>query len=478
MICRLAALTLLAVAGAAAAGPLKRCHLPGISNWARCGSLEVPENWDAPDRRIKLRVAVLPAVQHPPEPDPIFVLAGGPGQSAVAIAPMMKRLLGPANRARDIVLVDQRGSGGSSPFRCDFDPATLTAGAAAWREVARSCLDDFDGEAGRYGTLDYVSDLEAVRAWLGYEQINLYGGSYGTRVGLVYQREHAERIRAAVLDGVAPMDMRVGLEMGADAQRALDLLARRCLEDPGCRERFGDPRETLDQLQDALSGTPLELTFTDPATGREDTEEITADMVGLGLRGLLYAPETQRLIPLVLDAAEGGDWSPFLGLSMANSRQIAEVMNVGLLLAVLCSEDLAGLDRDAIGPAERASFVGTAQAGAFLDMCTLWPEPLAPLDWNLPPSRVPTLLLSGALDPVTPPARAEAAARSLEVSRHVVVPNAGHIVAGAGCMPDVVATFYATPDPHELDADCIADHPAPSFFLSRLGPVDVTEGAP
>ena len=455
----------------AAALELESCHLPGIRSWARCGTLSVPENPDQPDREIGLRVAVLPALQDPPEPDPVFVLAGGPGQSAVAIAPLVSRMLLMVNRHRDIVLIDQRGTGESNPFRCDVDLEQITFGAEARAQFARSCLTDFEGDVSQYTTLRHIGDLEQARQALGYDRINLYGGSYGTRVGLVYLREHPEVIRSAVLDGVASMDMRVGLAMGGDAQLVLDRLAERCLADPVCSDTFGDPRTVLTGLKDQLAAQPVAVAMEDPQTGQTESVEMTPDQLALALRALLYSPTTQRLVPLILAEAAAGNWEPFVGAAMAANRDIAEMMNLGLMLAVLCSEDLAGMGVDDIDRRERESFVGAAQAATMLELCAGWPASDEQVDWT-PPSDVttPVLLLSGGLDPATPPYHAEAAAQHLANSRHLVVETGGHIVAAAGCMPQVVSDFFQQPDPDALDVECIEEHPAPSFFVNLLGP--------
>ncbi len=461
-----------AFAAAADGIALEPCHLDHISEAARCGWFEVPEDHAAPDgRKLKLRVAVLPAFKQPPEPDPIFVLAGGPGQSAVKVAALFRRILRIANRERDIVLVDQRGTGESAPLECELDFDALAFDAAAKAAAIDECLGDLDADPRQYTTVNHVKDLEAVRAALGREQINLYGGSYGTRVALVYLREYPGSLRAVVMDSVASMQMRVGLEMGADAQLSLDQVFARCAAEPACAERFPDPAGTLARVMEDLAETTPEVEFDHPATGMPETLVVDHRHLALGLRALLYSPDSQRLLPLLIEQAQAGNFEPFIGLTTAQAEGILEMINPSLLLAVLCAEDLAGTGLDDVPARELDSFVGTAQVSEFLQFCAAWPQPLAPMDWTTPVSdTAPVLFLSGALDPVTPPYRARQAAEGLANARHLEVAGGAHIVGALGCVPDLIAEFFDTADPQSLDASCIDEIAYPSFFVSLLGP--------
>lgn len=451
---------------------LEPCHLDHIAHWAECGSYEVPEDETVPDsRRITLRVAVLPSFAQPAEPDPVFLLAGGPGRSAVAMAAPVTQALGPVNRNRDIVLIDQRGTGQSSPLDCAFDFDQGAFDQEAKTEAVRDCLAGLDADPSRYGTIDHVRDLEAVRRALGYERINLYGTSYGTRVAQVYIREYPESLRAAVMDAVISMETRVGLEMGADAQLALDGVFHRCETDRDCGPRFPDLRRQLEGVLADLEANPRELELTDPVTGAPERIRMDEKVFALGLRAQLYHPQTQRLVPWLIDRAAHGDWTGLVGLTSAVKESQSEVMTEELLLAVLCSEDLADVATPEIPARERASLFGTALIDEFLGYCTAWPQPARRVDWN--PARsdqLPVLLLSGALDPVTPPYRADEVAATLGNSRHLIVTAGGHTVGDMGCIPELIARFIESRDPEGLDASCIDDLDYPSFFVSALGP--------
>ena len=461
----------------AGAVTLKPCFLNGIAEQVRCGTLTVDEDRDrhasesADGKTIDLQIAVLPAIEQPAAPDPMVILAGGPGQSARAIAASVKAAMSRINVHRDIVLVDQRGTGESNPLDCDFDLNSLAFDAQSKVRAVRECVDALDADVRHYTTINHVLDLEDVRRALGYAQVNLYGGSYGTRVAQVYLREFPGAVRTATLDAVASMDLRVGLQMGADADEALDAIFARCEQLENCRQRFPNLRKTLDNVLGELRQSPLEMDIEHPVTGEISTETLDHRMFAIGLRGLLYSPSTQRAVPLLIDHASRGNFRPFIGLSTAATTAVTESMEPGLLFAVLCAEDFAGLDRDSIPQRERASFLGTAQADEFFGFCEAWPQPLVPASWEPAAVDVPVLLLSGSLDPVTRPSQAEAVARSLPNARHIVVPNAGHTVVGSGCVPDLLTRFVDTADPTSPDAECVKDFRTPAFFLNQLGPI-------
>jgi pimeloyl-ACP methyl ester carboxylesterase len=464
---------------ALAAGPawsqptlkLESCHLPRVSTPVKCGTLSVPENRDTGQgRMIDLNLAVIPALEQPPRPDPLFILAGGPGQSAVGIAMVIKTSLGKVNRYRDIVLMDQRGTGQSNPLNCDFDLDDLAFNDESKARAVNDCLSQLDADPRHYTTINHIEDLEAVRQALGYDQINLYGGSYGTRVAQVYLREHPESLRAVVMDAVASMDMKVGMEMGADAQLTLDALFDRCAKDPACQAEFPELGQTFSDLMSDLEANPRDVSLPNPATGIVESTPMDHRTFALALRGILYAPTTQRLVPLVISEASRDNWAPILGLSLAAGESLQEVMTPGLLFAVLCAEDLSDVTSADIPQRERDSFVGTSQIDEFLGFCAAWPKPLSRVDWSPPTAGNPVLLLSGALDPATPPYRADDAARSLGNSRHIVVPNGGHTVGSVACIADLIGEFLESADPAGLDAECVAEIASPSFFVSTLGP--------
>jgi pimeloyl-ACP methyl ester carboxylesterase len=267
------------------------------------------------------------------------------------------------------------------------------------------------------------------------------------------------------------MKMRIGLEMGADAQVALDGLFERCQADRHCAGRFPELRRQFEELLSDLEANPRDLEIRNAATGEPEHLRMDDRLFALRLRALLYTPETQRLVPLLIEQATKGNWTGLVGLTGSFNESLVEVMTPALLLAVLCSEDLGGVGAADISARERASFVGTAQIDEFLGYCAGWPKSAHKVDWTPATSEgLPVLLLSGALDPVTPPYRAEEVAATLGNSRHLIVAAGGHMVGDTGCIPDLIAEFIASRNPQDLDASCINDIVTPSFFVSALGP--------
>lgn len=467
---------LVAVAVFVAAGEgdaAERCFLPGSSLPARCGTVAVALRHDAPESgSIDVHYVVVPALEASRRlPDPVFFLAGGPGQSAIRIAPIALSSLREVRLKRDVVFVDQRGTGRSAPLECEVSTVDQTLGIKAFVAAMSKCVAGFEHDVRDFTTAAFVADLEQVRKKLDYERVNLYGGSYGTRVAQVYLREHPDVIRSAVLDGVAPMELRVGLEMGTDAQPSLEALFRACAQEKlGCGKAFPRLPQRFNQLLADLRETPRTVAVADPMTGEPLELEVDGDMVAGLVRFLLYARETRRLLPVAIGEASRGRLETLVRLGLAASAGAQGTMSLGLLFAVLCAEDLAGLGPDAIPDAERASFLGPSLAEAFLGVCAQWPSPRRVWDRRPLETSSPVLLLSGRLDPVTPPSRAEAAQVYLQGGVHVVVAEGAHIVAGLGCVPELMADFFDDPRPTALDAACAREIEGTPFFTSVLGP--------
>src|SRR5690606_4668082 len=186
---------------------------------ARCGWLTVPEDGNQPQgRSIRLHVAIIPALRLQPAADPLYIISGGPGQAASEMYLNMAPAFARIRRDRDIVVVDQRGTGRSQRLDCAFpDEQALTA-ADELQQTTQQCIGSLPGDVRCYTTSIAVQDLDAVRAALGHARINLYGVSYGTRVAQHYMRRHPERVRSAILDGVVPADLPLGPTIATDAQ--------------------------------------------------------------------------------------------------------------------------------------------------------------------------------------------------------------------------------------------------------------------
>ena len=457
---------------------LAECRLPKLPVTARCGELAVPENRARPDRRrIGIFVAVLPANTVAPRPDPLIILAGGPGQAASRLAPLALRL-NDVRRRRDIVLIDQRGTGRSSPLACAafgpdddlaaaFDPDPVGKAQDCLRELAATGVD-----LAQYTTEAWVADIDAVRAALGYPQVNLWGGSYGTRVALAYLRRHPARVRSMVLDGVAPPEMAVPRDVWHSREQALDDVLAACAANEACRRQHPDLRQKLDRLERDLAAPGRRIDYPDPRSGRPRAGTFTFDLVLGGMHALTYAPERAALLPEVIDRVAAGDFGPLLALAQAAIGDLSGQMTPALHYAVICSEDAPR-----VTPEERRSLErlrSRALAASLFDVCAIWPKGTPAADAATPvQSDVPALLLSGGLDPVTPPASAAIVAATLPRSRQVVAQGAGHIVSTYACVPRMIAAFVDDADATALPASCIdfvAGTKRSPLWPDRLGP--------
>ena len=451
--------------------PLDPCQLPGNAA-AECGTLTVPENRALPDgRMIDIHIAVIPAQSSVAEPDPVFMLAGGPGQTAAEVFPLILPAFGDLNQKRDIVLVDQRGTGQSNPLDCpelaDLPLDTTDEEALGLLEACRQRLVE-RADLTQYITDIAMQDLDDVRIALGYDQINLFGASYGTRAAQSYMRLFPEHVRTVVLNAVTSPELIIYLQVPADGQRALDLLFARCAADATCQATFPDFEAQFWQIAAAL-GDGQEVTFTHPITGQRETITLDEETFMLSVFNLLYSPDLLSLLPLLVnEAATTGDYGPIVAQALAFSAGLG--MYQGMFRAVTCSEDAAILDVDtAVTLQTNSQFPLTAED--FITGCAGWPLADVPTAFRQPlVSDIPTLLLSGEADPITPPHYAEEVAAGLSNSRHLILSGYGHDVSLVGCMPTVITNFIGDGSFTNLDISCIDEITPPPFFVSPAGP--------
>jgi pimeloyl-ACP methyl ester carboxylesterase len=455
------------------------CHLsaPGLSDRlaAECGALTVPENpADPAGRQIELRVAVVGARGRGPAPDPLFFLTGGPGQAATESYLQLAPAFAEINRQRDIVLVDQRGTGQSNPLDCPLaeDPLEIdTLEEAA--QAARACAAALDADPRFYTTALAMDDLDRVRAALGYQQINLYGVSYGTRAALAYLRQYPARVRAVILDGVVPPEEALGLDVARDAQRALDLIFDRCAADPACARAFPALRADFDALAARLDAAPVPVTVDDPLTGAPVSFDFTYDLFAGTVRLLSYAPETVALLPLLLHTARArDDFSLLAAQSLLLGGQLAESISQGMGYSVLCAEDAPRLDPARAEAANAGAYLRNAQTDQLASVCAAWPRAEVPANFYAPVAAdTPVLILSGEADPVTPPENGDQVAVALPNSRHLVAPGQGHNVILRGCLPRLAASFIASASVLGLEAACVSAIQPMPFFVDFTGPM-------
>ncbi len=447
---------------------LQTCRLPGVEIAARCGELEVWEDREAKSgRRIKLDIAVVPARLRARQDDPIVVLAGGPGQGAISLASQVMPLFARLNDARDVVLIDQRGTGNSHPLDCDDDePASLQSlfEDTLPQRVVGKCLATLDADPSKYITSIAVEDLDEALTALGYSNVNLWGGSYGTRVALEFLRRHGARVRSAVLDGVAPAGMKLPLSFVADGDAALERLLVDCDQDDRCRQLYPGLRGTIAEVRGDLARHPARAAIQDPRTGERETINVNENVFLSGIFRPLYVAELASLLPLGISSAARGDFNPLLAQNLEFADDVSENLSIGMHLSVICAEDVPRITPEDLAKLG-GSFFGRALVDDFVAACAAWPRGKVPADFYEPVrSDVPVLMLSGGIDPATPPRHAEQVARTLSHARHFVAPRVGHGVSLHGCGPRLVETFVRTPAAN-LDGKCLERIPRPLFVL-------------
>jgi len=451
--------------------PLRLTVLP-----AQCGTLEVAEDPARPaGRHIALRVARVPAVSRRAAPDPVFVLAGGPGAAATSFYASVASVFARIGRERDVVLLDQRGTGGSNRLDCADDAASLTRTSLA--DIAagtQRCLAALSSRAdvAFYTTALAVADLERVRAALGYGRINLYAASYGTRVAQQYLRRFPQHVRSVILDGVVPVGAALGPHVALDAERALADILARCAGQAPCRAAFGDPAVSYRAVHAALAARAAPVSVPDPAGGARVSFEFGPEQLAGVLRLLSYTPEYAALLPLLLDAGAHADYAPLAAQFLLAERAYGEALATGMHNSVVCAEDVPFWETRAIDRARlAATYMGTAQLDGLATVCRIWPHGPVDADLHAPlTSAVPALILSGSDDPATPPEFAREAARSFAHALTLTLAGFGHGLLTAPCMDRVLAQFVARASVAGLDASCTRRAVPLPFFTSVNGP--------
>lgn len=446
---------------------------PGIK--ARCGTLMRPENPADPDSPLlELFVAVVPALNLEPETDPLVPIAGGPGQASTEFYAATANAFEAVRRNRDIVLIDQRGTGRSAKMHCAANNDFIEGRYSREQTVAetQACLGSLPYDPRYFTTSIAVQDLEALRVALGYDKFNLYGISYGTRVAQHFLRRYPDSTRTVVLDGVVAPQIALGPGIAIDAQNAIDSIFNRCAASVQCNERFPAIRNDFRALKTRLSSEPELVVMANPTSGQ--VEEIRfgdTEMAG-ALRLLSYHPTSVALMPLLIDEAVKGNYAPLAAQSAMIAESMSDALSIGMHNAVVCTEDAPyfeaeGVSRDAL----LATYIGPVNLDTLEAICSVWPKGILDEEFKAPVSSdIPVLLLSGDADPVTPPSYGDLAAVGLGNARHLTGRNQGHGQAPRGCVSDIIGDFVATASIDGLDTECMERLHAMPFFLDFSGP--------
>jgi pimeloyl-ACP methyl ester carboxylesterase len=466
------AIALAACRPAAQSAQLEPCRLPGNERELLCGIVRMPEDPDAPNgKAIDVRFAVVPALARNKLADSVFVLAGGPGQAGTRVLRQLVPVLADLNARRDLVFIDQRGTGGSNALECRIDEHSLAETLEPAQQIAllADCLKSLPADPRQYATWIAVRDFDAIRARLGAEQVNLWGGSYGTRAALEYMRQFPDRVRTAVLDGVAPPDMRLPVSFSIDSDASLVAVSALCAADERCRARYPRFDEGIARLLERDGG---EIRVAHPLTGHIEPLRLERRIVASLLRVPLYAPQLGALLPYALAEAAQGDYTALVSLSTALASTVSENFAVAMHFAVICAEDQPRIDAASRAKAAATRF-GTIFVELYDQACGAVPvRPVPAGFYEVPPTKPPVLILSGALDPATPPRHGALVAQRLGNAKHLVAPHLGHGVSAQACAPQLITRFVREASIANIDGECLSRVPAPPFFA----PIDRQAG--
>jgi len=454
---------------------LKLCTVPEIKGEAKCGTFEVFENRETrKGRTIKLNVVVLPATGQQRAADPLFYFAGGPGQAATEEASGIAQMLAVVREHRDLVFVDQRGTGQSNPLNCDlFDPKDPQSffGSFFPVEAVKQCRAQLEPKADLtlYTTNIAMDDLDDVRAALGYDQINLYGGSYGTRASLVYLRRHPQHVRAVVLHGVAPTNQFMPLNFPRDTERALQGVLSECEADEACHKTFPQTKADAAYVLESLLQSPAQMEVQLPDSNEKAYLRLNRNLAAEAVRYMLYSPVPASRIPLYLNLARHGNYEPLIKAAFWFRKNLVATGSNGMYLSVTCAEDLPFVNADEAHKIGENTFLGSYRYRDQNEACELWPKATVDAGYTQPVrSDKPVLVITGEWDPVTPPSQGEAAARELSNSLHVVVPHGGHGLGGLEgieCVDKLITQFIESGQVKGLDTACVKNIKRKGFAL-------------
>lgn len=442
------------------------CRTADGNQEALCGKYSVPENRQLRGgRKIALNILVLPSKAEKPESDPFFALAGGPGQAATEAFPVIG-YVARVRELREVVLIDQRGMGQSNPLPCALqalDDAQSILGEGYSTERIRECRAESDKKADttQYTTSIAAVDLDAVRQAMGYDKINLFGGSYGTRAALVYVRLYGNHVRTLTLEAVAPPQVSIPLPFAKALQSSLDGVIAFCSADAGCQKAYPDLRKEFLAVVERLDKSPAQFQINNQSV------TLSREMFLSRLRSLLYVPQFVSALPYFIHSAHKGDWSPYAGAVLALRRSIESGVARGAFLGVMCAEDVPALTEAAIRRETAGTYLGDSAVRRYQQYCKAWGAAGSiPKDYHAPVrSKTPALLISGALDPATPPEGARLAARSLTNSRQVIVKQGTH-GTGSPCVDGLIADFVKQGSTSVLDDSCVNQIHLPPFVTA------------
>jgi len=450
--------------------------LMAVERDAECGILSRPENPQQPDgRKIELFVAKFPSTSPKPEADAFTMIQGGPGGSSVDMAISYYPLLQAILNNRDAIFIDQRGTGRSNKLACpepeeqvqalSFDPIIAA-------DQAKICIAAHqESDLAYYTTSLAVQDLDAVRAAAGYQQLTVYGVSYGTRVAQHYMRRFPDNTRAVILDGVVPIGLNLaGGEIARRSQDAFDGMVKRCNADSACVESFGDLTQKFKAVRERLKKQPIVFDMPHPSTSELTSQTISEQHLYAAIRMMPYGTEGLALLPLLISQAYDGNYSALAGQAISIEDSLSQGFAIGMQNSVMCAEDFPfteAADKQGLD----STYFGNTMIEAFNVACNYWPKGYIDKDFRTPfDSDRPVLILSGETDPITPPNNGKATLEMLTNAKHIIVPAHGHGVLARGCVPALVTEFVDHADLSLVNSKCVERERAMPFFIDATGP--------
>jgi pimeloyl-ACP methyl ester carboxylesterase len=467
-------------ASTSAAAPLnfERCQIQFNATEidAECATLTRPENPTKNNgKTIDLFVAKLPSTSPSPAEDAFTLIQGGPGGSSVDMTISYSAFLDIIRSKRDIIVLDQRGTGRSNKLNCELDDDAVSANAfdpIVTAQLTRDCVAKLkDHDLGSYTTSVAVQDLDALRTAAGYSQLSIYGVSYGTRVAQHYLRRYPQNTRTLIIDGVVDVGLNLaGAEIARRSQDAFDQMVNRCNQTPSCKDKFGDVAQQFTELRQRLKAQPVEVTVAHPNTGKSQTVTISDNDLLVAVRLMPYSTEGVSLLPLLINNAYLGNYTSLAVQSIIGTESISEGFAMGMHNSVMCTEDAPYVNSNAAEQAKDTYF-GSMMIDSMRVTCQNWPKGIIDKDFlETFESDVPVLILSGETDPITPPQNGERASKMFKNSKHLVVPSHGHGVVGRGCVPFLVKDFLLNANLDDIKADCIDRENSMPFFIDPTGP--------
>ena len=463
----------------AASVSLKPCEASGRpgapGEKVLCGSYEVFEDRQRKSgRKIALKIMVFPATGPNKEADAFFYIPGGPGSSATEDAPYVAPQYAKIRERRDLVFVDQRGTGGSNPLDCTlFNPADLNSHLGYFfpLEAVRKCREQLETRADLklYTTAIAMDDLDEVREALGYPQINIIGTSYGTRAAQTYLKQHQPRVRAIILHGVSPTNQLMPRDFPQHTERALNGVIADCAADKACKATFPNLATEVKGVLARLLRGPVEVELKRQNASESVRVSLSRDLAAEAIRYMLYQSGAASRIPLIIHQAAQGNFVPLAEAAISYRQQIVATGSNGMYLSVTCAEDLPLIKP---GEGERNglnTFLGDYRLRQQRAACELWPRATVPDNYAEPTrSAVPVLILTGQWDPVTPPVYGDTASKYLPNSHHVVVPHGGHGFNGLNridCINNLIVSFVERGSTTGLDTSCVKSISRRGFAL-------------